>query len=111
MKQTKVKASSGERTVTTKDVLAKPTIPLTVPARDVDTMESIVCGFRMSVVSATDGDGKEIGGVDSGGGLGSPWIHVHWKGKWCVINAKDLLREHVARVAPEDLRMFDKKLG
>ncbi len=109
MKQTKVKAESGQRSVTIKDVLAKPTTPVTVPIRDVDTMESIVCGFRMGIVDATDGDGKDIGGVDSGGGLGSPWITLRWKGKYAVIDARDLLRVHVERVAPEDLKYFDKK--
>jgi hypothetical protein len=110
MKQTKVKAAQGERSVTVGDVYKKKTRPLSIPVRDVDTMESIVCGFRMGLIDA-EVDGKRIGGVTSGSGLGSPWIHVEWKGKEIVVNAVELLRAHVAEVAPEDLPGFDKELA
>lgn len=106
-KQTRVKMAVGERSWTMKDVLDLPVHSVEVGMRDVTVEESIVCGFRMGIVSATTKSGETVASVDSGGGVGSPWIHVEWKGKRVVIHAFDLLRAHVKRVAPEDLDEFE----
>ncbi len=104
----KVKIESGRRSVTTKDVIAKKTRKLAVPVRDIDTLENIACGFRVGLVDANVG-GEDVGSVTSGGGFGSPWILVSWRDKQIAIHAVELLRAHVAEVAPEDLKHFDEK--
>lgn len=104
----KVRIESEGRSVTAHDVKAKATRPLAVPVRDIDTLENIACGFRVGVVDANVG-GKDLGGVTSGGGFGSPWILVTWRGKQIAIHGVELLRAHVAEVAPEDLKYFDEK--
>lgn len=103
-----VKIESKGRSVTTKDVKAKKTRKLSIPVRDIDDLENIACGFRLGLVDA-EIEGKAVGSVTSGGGMGSPWILVRWRGKTVAIHAVELLREHVAQVAPEDLKYFDEK--
>lgn len=101
------KFSSGEKTWTSEDLKAREALPFTVPARDASIEESIVCGFRASIIEANVGKEK-LGGVDAGAGFGNPWIMIEWKGKYRVVHAQELLRAFVAEVAPEDLALFDK---
>lgn len=84
-----------------KSVKAKPSTPLTVPMREITPTESIACGFRAEVVSCKDGS------VCSGGGFGSPWIVIEWKGRHFVIHAVELLSAVVRTFSPEDAALID----
>ncbi len=106
-KEHALSVSNGERSATSQTVREKPARLMTIQVRDVDTFESIACGFRASCIRA-EVNGEELGSVDSGGGFGGPWIHVTWGAKRIAIHAVDLLRAFVAEVAPADLKHFDE---
>lgn len=86
------------RTTTIKDVWAKPTEDLQIPIREIDTLESIVLGFRQEFFALTDKDGN--GGTVLTAGFGGESIILEWKDgdteKQAVIRGTDLLIAWVA---------------
>lgn len=99
----RVAASHGERAVTLADVEAKPLLDYGPLVREIDTLERIVLGLRAQMFSITDDDGNEIGGATSGGGFGSYFMEVHWRGQTVCVSAVDVLHELIRRHFPDDV--------
>ena len=93
------------RRVSGKSLMKKAPKMFVVHMREVDTLESIACGLRGEIISC-----QPHGGVDSGGGLGSPWIHLEWKGHKVVIHAGELLADFVETFDPEDAENIRKSV-
>lgn len=92
-----MEAATGNRSVSSSDVLARPRETLAVPFIPLDQLESLVTGFRMSVIDC------EAGGVASHGGCGSPFaVTLSWKGRHATITGQDLLAAWVGTFSPED---------
>lgn len=87
------------KTTTIKDVWAKPTEDIQIPVRKIDTLESIVLGFRQEFFKLTDNEGNG-GTVLSTAGFGGESIILEWKDgdteKQAVIRGTDLLIAWVA---------------
>ncbi len=100
--KTITKAKTEKTLTTTADVLAKVPTALVVPLRVLaNAQESIVCGFRMSMLTMGD-----VGEVMTGTGLGSDFIHLKWGEHQAVVRGSELLRAFVQQVAPKDAERF-----
>lgn len=90
------KRKTKTKTVKGNDLMWKTPEMVTVPFRVLEGMESLALGLRMDHVTCEDG------GIQSGAGVGSPWIPMNWKGRQVVIHAGELLAAWVATFSPED---------
>ena len=99
-------ADHDGRRVTQRDVYTKDSTPLTVPLREIDTLESITLGFRMNMFDLSDKDGNG-GSVSTSSGLG---------GEAIILNYKDGDTEHQAVIRGSELliawvQTFDPKVA
>lgn len=91
-------ARSGDRTVSHADIEARdPTGHLSVPFREIDGLDNLALGLRMGML-----DVGNLGGVSTGGGCGSDYIILEWRGRHLLIRGSDLLRSWVATWADDD---------
>ncbi len=106
-------AEIGGRRVTTKQVLSKqPVGVLTVPLREVNVLESIALGLRMTMFEM--GDEVDGGFVATGTGFGSDVIELHWtlKGEQhrAFVRGAELLKAYVNSFSPETAAEFPDDL-
>jgi hypothetical protein len=95
------RSDDGEH-ASTGSVCDKPTTPLTVPMRDsLSDMESLALGFRMEMLSLSDG-GEEKGAVLTGAGLGTNFIILQWGKRTAVVRGSEMLKAWVQTFAPEE---------
>lgn len=102
-----VSASAEGRSVTYGDVLKKKPLQLPIPVRELDTLETLTCGFYQSSVDC------EHGGVYTHGGFGSRVaLTIRWKGKTFSIDSLELLAAVVSSFDPKDAKaILDADLG
>lgn len=100
----RVSAESNGRKVSTKDVWAKEPGTLPLPIREIDTMESIVMGFRMDMLDITDNKGNG-GSISTCAGFGGEGILLNWKDgkkeRQAVVRGSDLLIAWVETFDPK----------
>lgn len=105
MLETEAKVGKGKAT-STKQVLAKERVPLTVPMIPLEdeSGESLVLGFRSSMLTMSD-----KGGVATGSGLGTDFIILEWGDRRAVVRGSELLRAWVATFSPEEAANFPEQ--
>jgi hypothetical protein len=108
---TTIKAETNGRRVTSREMLTKPrTGALSVPFADIDTLESIATGFRMEMFELTD-DGKPLGSVETGSGLGTDFITLNWGDRKAIVRGIDLLRAWVRTFDPDEAKRMPPGLS
>lgn len=78
-----------------------------VVARELDTGQSIACGFRTEFFEAFNGEEK-VGAALSTGGFGGDWIILEWRDRSIGIRASELLKAWIARDFPDDLELVPR---
>jgi hypothetical protein len=98
--------------VTTDDVRTRSrTDTLRVPVADINTMESVACGFRQTMFEIHTDDAQGYGGMDSGAGLGTDFIQMTWGDRRAVVRGIDLLRAWVQTFDPDAAKRLPDGLG
>ena len=75
-------------------------VPLEIVFEETDVTGSIECGFRVEHASG-DNEGHEFS-LNTGAGLGSPWITFRYKGRYFRYDVRDLVTKLVAHVDATD---------
>ena len=91
----------NERVASNREIEARAPSRLDFPVRELREHESLVLGLRMNMVKMGD-----VGRVDSGGGCGTDYIILEWKGRSLLLRGSELLRAWVAAFASEDADRF-----
>jgi hypothetical protein len=95
-------AEDGTRRVTHRDMLThKSDGRLPVPFANIDTMESIACGFRMELGQILTESGEVVAEIHTGTELGNDFIHLKMGERQAIVRGLDLLRMWVKTFDPE----------